>query len=530
MEDFENNNASSSSQPSSSVLPSGPPVDLSPLLSEDAVYKLGLLDYRTSYCVPQDARPFTRHFFACAPPNASSFQFNAFASITTWLLQMNKRPINPNAAGEDPATFVNRLLGELRTLGWGESVDRDLPLMKLRLGAGEPVCRVLLFLADKALLLRGFAPSPPDFSSVGGGRGDPGADVPEEIVDDNDAADDDAAALIDGSSSRNRSSSSSSSSSINKKNGGGSESKNDNTVIEEEGDKDDEEEELVLYSESAWGGSNSKSSVNQGRFNGGRIGGSSMLSYSSLESKVNNTMEGGGGGGKESDFTTLRADLASDKKLTAMIEPTVDAQVWRAEVDRVAPKLAAAPSGLIAGSSKGGGGGVGGVQKGEWRAHLEQSTHSNAIVASLLPTSKGSLERLSEDLSQLLEVVRGREKSINTTFKHLMVEHKACAEKTAESQLAVQAVQATVNKFSAELAAISDVLEEVKQNIEEKGNSVTDTSPLIKVKAALSSIRSECRSLDLQIGVVSHAVLQARITHKRSGPLSTEDDVGLNVN
>jgi estrogen-related receptor beta like 1 len=211
-----------------------------------------------------------------------------------------------------------------------------------------------------------------------------------------------------------------------------------------------------------------------------------------------------------------------------MIEPTVDAQVWRAEVDRVAPKLAAAPSGLIAGSSKGGGGGVGGVQKGEWRAHLEQSTHSNAIVASLLPTSKGSLERLSEDLSQLLEVVRGREKSINTTFKHLMVEHKACAEKTAESQLAVQAVQATVNKFSAELAAISDVLEEVKQNIEEKGNSVTDTSPLIKVKAALSSIRSECRSLDLQIGVVSHAVLQARITHKRSGPLSTEDDVGLN--
>jgi len=232
---------------------------------------------------------------------------------------------------------------------------------------------------------------------------------------------------------------------------------------------------------------------------------------------------GGGGGGKESDFSTLRADLASDKKLTAMIEPSVDAQVWRAEVDRVAPKLAAAtPSGS---SSKGG---VGGVQKGEWRAHLEQSTHSNAIVASLLPTSKGSLERLSEDLTQLLDVVRGREKSINTSFKHLMVEHKACAEKTTESQLAVQAVQATVNKFSTELAAISDVLDDVKQNIEEKGNSVTDTSPLIKVKAALSSIRSECRSLDLQIGVVSHAVLQARITHKRI--LSADEDAGLNVN
>ena len=113
-----------------------------------------------------------------------------------------------------------------------------------------------------------------------------------------------------------------------------------------------------------------------------------------------------------------------------------------------------------------------------------------------------------------------------------MIEHKSCAEKTTESQLAVQAVQGTVNKLSRELSAISEVLEEVKQNIEEKGNSVTDTSPLIKVKAALSSIRAECRSLDLQIGVVSHAVLQARITHKRDihrgGDI--DDDTGINVN
>lgn len=523
MDDLESGGASATSSSQPSLIPSGPPIDLSPLLSEDAVYKLGLLDYRTGYCLPQDAKPFSRHFFACAPPNASSFQFNAFASITTWLLQMNKRSTNPNAAGEDPATFISRLLGELRALGWGESVDRDLPLMKLRLGAGEPVCRVLLFLADKALNLRGFSPVLPDFLSGGGGGRDPNNEVPEEIVDDNDAADDDAAALIDGASSsaagstkQHRSKSSGG--------GGGGESKNNNdddNVVEEE------EEEVVLFSESAWGGPNSKSSSssNHGHLDG-IIGGSSLINKSTTlsESKLNNF--DGGGGGKESDFSTLRADLASDKKLTAMIEPTVNAQVWRAEVDRVAPKLAAAtPSGLISGSSKGG---VGGVQKGEWRAHLEQSTHSNAIVASLLPTSKGSLERLSEDLTQLLEVVRGREKSINTSFKHLMVEHKACAEKTTESQLAVQAVQATVNKFSTELAAISDVLENVKQNIEEKGNSVTDTSPLIKVKAALSSIRSECRSLDLQIGVVSHAVLQARITHKRI--LSSDDDAGLNVN
>jgi len=257
MDDLESGGASATSSSQPSLIPSGPPVDLSPLLSEDAVYKLGLLDYRTSYCLPQDAKPFSRHFFACAPPNASSFQFNAFASITTWLLQMNKRSSNnPNAAGEDPATFISRLLGELRALGWGESVDRDLPLMKLRLGAGEPVCRVLLFLADKALNLRGFSPVLPDFLSGGGGGGrDPNNEVPEEIVDDNDAADDDAAALIDGASSSATGSTKQHRSKTS--GGGGGESKNNN---DDDNEVEEEEEEIVLFSESAWGGPNSKSS------------------------------------------------------------------------------------------------------------------------------------------------------------------------------------------------------------------------------------------------------------------------------
>ena len=526
---------------SSTLLPTGPPVDLSPLLSEDVVYKLGLLDYRTSFCIPQDIKPFSRHFFACAPSNASSFQFNAFASITTWLLQLNKRISNPNASGEDPVTFSNKLISELRGMGWGDSVDRDLPLMKLRLGAGEAVCRVLLFLSEKALAMRGFVPITPDFSSSsikngsGGNNNTETFDVlQEEIVEENDAAEDDAVSLIDSTVSygikagyKTTSKNTHTSSTMNGSLFESEQKMNDNTI-------EDEEEETVLFSENALVGHISSSSTSSASTTSSKF--NTLYSNSSNASGVFDSKVGNESGGKESDFSTLRADLASDKKATAMIEPTVDAQVWRAEVDRVAPKLAAAPLsslGHVHASSGGhSSGGGGSVQKGEWRAHLEQSTRSNAIVTSLLPTSKGSLERLSEDLNQLLELVRGREKSINISFKHLMIEHKSCAEKTTESQLAVQAVQGTVNKLSRELSAISEVLEEVKQNIEEKGNSVTDTSPLIKVKAALSSIRAECRSLDLQIGVVSHAVLQARITHKRDihrgGDI--DDDTGINVN
>ena len=39
-----------------------------------------------------------------------------------------------------------------------------------------------------------------------------------------------------------------------------------------------------------------------------------------------------------------------------------------------------------------------------------------------------------------------------------------------------------INALTSELAAVSDELETVKARMDERGNSMTDTSPLIKIK------------------------------------------------
>ena len=43
---------------------------------------------------------------------------------------------------------------------------------------------------------------------------------------------------------------------------------------------------------------------------------------------------------------------------------------------------------------------------------------------------------------------------------------------------------------------------------------MTDSSPLIRVKAALLALRAEGRGLELQLGVIGHAVMQSRVEHK----------------
>ena len=60
-----------------------------------------------------------------------------------------------------------------------------------------------------------------------------------------------------------------------------------------------------------------------------------------------------------------------------------------------------------------------------------------------------------------------------------------------------------------ELAALGEALEGVGGALQERGPSMTVSSPLIRVKAALLALRAEGRGLELQLGVIGHAVMQS---------------------
>jgi estrogen-related receptor beta like 1 len=65
--------------------------------------------------------------------------------------------------------------------------------------------------------------------------------------------------------------------------------------------------------------------------------------------------------------------------------------------------------------------------------------------------------------------------------------------------------------MNGEITSLSKKLHSVKSKVDEKGNMMTDTSPLIRIKTTLRGIKAEIRDYDLQIGILEHNLVQRRL-------------------
>ncbi|NXT93733.1 IFT57 protein, partial [Anhinga rufa] len=110
----------------------------------------------------------------------------------------------------------------------------------------------------------------------------------------------------------------------------------------------------------------------------------------------------------------------------------------------------------------------------------------------------GYLDKLHNEISRTLEKINSREKYINNQLEHLVQEYRSA--------------QALLKKNA--YFKITEVLERVKQETEEKGSSMTDGAPLVKIKQALTKLKQETIQMDIQIGVMEHTLLQSKLKEK----------------
>ena len=50
--------------------------------------------------------------------------------------------------------------------------------------------------------------------------------------------------------------------------------------------------------------------------------------------------------------------------------------------------------------------------------------------------------------------------------------------------------------------------------MEERGTSMTDGSPLVNIRKSLAKVKSEILGMDVRIGVLEHALLQAGVKNR----------------
>merc|ERR1719277_1572728 len=208
------------------------------------------------------------------------------------------------------------------------------------------------------------------------------------------------------------------------------------------------------------------------------------------------------GDGEEDDLMyqedEVKKEGSDDENDHGVLETSIDPKEWLLEVERVAPKLKI----QLPNDSK------------EWRTHLQQTRGYKQVIETQFPGAKAQLDKLSTNLTNALERIRSKEAFINTQFDHRALDYRQQQEELAQVQTQYTELSDVVMNLQIELKQVSEELETVKADMEDRSTTVTDTAPIVKMKDAFKRLRSDTRQLEVRIGVVSHTLMQAKLRQR----------------
>jgi intraflagellar transport protein 57 len=120
---------------------------------------------------------------------------------------------------------------------------------------------------------------------------------------------------------------------------------------------------------------------------------------------------------EDDDYQLSRKEVKKEEsKDTKIIESTIDPNAWKVEVEKVAPLLKMRMD----------------ADNKEWRTHLEHTKELQENIESKVPMAQDSLGKLSETISQAIEAIRGREKTINSQYKKEVTDYTEVQEQLQE--------------------------------------------------------------------------------------------------
>ena len=194
-----------------------------------------------------------------------------------------------------------------------------------------------------------------------------------------------------------------------------------------------------------------------------------------------------------------------------IIESRVDPIEWKTELERVGPRLRISNA-------------VGGK---EWRSHIDQTKKHSSLIENELPSTEATLRTINNQLETAVDRMRTKEKYVNSQYSSLVQEYQDIRSDMKSIEDTYQSSNSKVTSLQNDLAAVAEQLSDIKGTMDSRGSSMTDTSPLVKIKAALQDIKVEIGHFELRIGVVAHTLLSAQassVGQENSGVIIDGDD------
>lgn len=142
------------------------------------------------------------------------------------------------------------------------------------------------------------------------------------------------------------------------------------------------------------------------------------------------------------------------------VDSLTDSENWRLELERVLPQLKV----VVKTDSR------------DWRAHLEQMRSLRSNIESATEETDGQLKKLQTDISYVMEKIESREKHLNNDLKELIQQYKQILVEYNQVNGLMKENDQEKTEKEHELSKITNELENIKIQMEQRGNSMTDGS------------------------------------------------------
>lgn len=193
-----------------------------------------------------------------------------------------------------------------------------------------------------------------------------------------------------------------------------------------------------------------------------------------------------------------RKNSMESQKPEEILESNTDKENWKLEIERVLPQLKV----TIKSDPR------------DWRSHLEQMKLHRSGIEEALTNTKVQLDKLHTDISRTLEKISSREKFLNSQMEPLLAQYRTLQDQLSRLNEQYQNVSGGVAERSRILVSVTEELESIKQEMEERGSSMTDGKPVVNIKKAIARIKGEITTMDVRLGVLESSLLQARLRDK----------------
>lgn len=174
-----------------------------------------------------------------------------------------------------------------------------------------------------------------------------------------------------------------------------------------------------------------------------------------------------------------------------------DTENWRLELERVLPQLKV----VIRTDPR------------DWRAHLEQIKTLHKEIESVRTDTEPQLKKLEADIGFVMEKIDSREKHLNNELREYLIEYKSLSLELKKIESSLSESEQAKLTTEEELSSILGDLEQTKGQMDQRGTSMADGSPLINIKKAIVKLKEELVQMDLKIGVLDHSLTQDIIRH-----------------